>query len=132
MKYSIDKKEKYAVFQLAEENLNSMIAPELKSDLVVFANEGVRNLVFDMSNVQYVDSSGLSAILTANRLWKPLGSFVLTGITHPNVKKLIEISRLDSVLTIIPTVQESIEFIFMEELEREIKADAGDQAPSDV
>lgn len=132
MKYSIDKKEKYAVFQLAEENLNSIIAPELKSELVIFANEGVRNLVFDLTNVQYVDSSGLSAILTANRLWKPLGSFVLTGITHPNVKKLIEISRLDTVLTIIPTVQESIEFVFMEELEREIKADAGDQAPSDL
>lgn len=132
MKYSIDKKEKYAVFQLGEENLNSVIAPELKSELVIFANEGVRNMVFDMSNVQYVDSSGLSAILTANRLWKPLGSFVLTGITHPNVKKLIEISRLDTVLTIIPTVQESVEFVFMEELEREIKADAGDQAPSDL
>ena len=132
MKYSIDKKEKYAVFQLAEENLNSVIAPELKSELVIFANEGVRNMVFDLTNVQYVDSSGLSAILTANRLWKPLGSFVLTGITHPNVKKLIEISRLDTVLTIIPTVQESVEFIFMEELEREIKADAGDQAPSDL
>jgi anti-anti-sigma factor len=132
MKYSIDKKEKYAVFQLAEENLNSIIAPELKSELVIFANEGVRNLVFDLTNVQYVDSSGLSAILTANRLWKSLGSFVLTGITHPNVKKLIEISRLDTVLTIIPTVQESIEFVFMEELEREIKADAGDQAPSDL
>jgi anti-anti-sigma factor len=132
MKYSIDKKEKYAVFQLAEENLNSIIAPELKSELVIFANEGVRNLVFDLTNVQYVDSSGLSAILTANRLWKSLGSFVLTGITHPNVKKLIEISRLDTVLTIIPTVQESIEFVFMEELEREIKADNGDQAPSDL
>ncbi|MEL7221601.1 MAG: STAS domain-containing protein [Bacteroidota bacterium] len=130
MKYSIDKKEKYAVFQLAEENLNSVIAPELKSELVIFVNEGVRNLVFDLSNVQYVDSSGLSAILTANRLWKPIGSFVLTGITHPNVKKLIEISRLDTVLNIIPTVQESVEFVFMEELEREIKADASDQ-PTD-
>jgi len=131
MKYSIDKKEKYAVFQLTEENLNSIIAPQLKSELVIFANEGVRNMVFDLTNVQYVDSSGLSAILTANRLWKPLGTFVLTGIHHPSVKKLIEISRLDTVLTILPTVEESIEFIFMEELEREIKADDGGQAPGE-
>ena len=120
MKYSIDKKDKYAVFQLGEENLNSLIAPKLKSEMVIFANEGVKNMVFDLSQVQYVDSSGLSAILTANRLWKPRGSFVLTGIEHPSVKKLIEISRLDSVLTIIPTVEESVEFIFMEELEREL------------
>ena len=131
MKYSIDKTDKYAVFQLQEENLNSLLAPKLKSELVIFANEGVRNLIFDLSQVQYVDSSGLSAILTANRLWKPLGSFILTGVTHPSVKKLIEISRLDSVLTIIPTVAESTEYIFMEELEREINAEEGDQAPSD-
>ncbi|MEM1215468.1 MAG: STAS domain-containing protein, partial [Bacteroidota bacterium] len=112
-------------------NLNSLLAPKLKSELVIFANEGVRNLVFDLSNVMYVDSSGLSSILTANRLWKPLGSFVLTGIVHPSVKKLIEISRLNTVLNIIPTVEESVEFIFMEELEREINAEEGDQAPSD-
>lgn len=123
MKYAIDKKEKYAVFQLNEENLNSLLAPKLKSELVIFANEGVRNLVFDLSQVQYVDSSGLSAILTANRLWKPLGSFILTGIDHPSVRKLIEISRLDTVLTIIPSVQESVDFIHMEELERELNKD---------
>ena len=41
-------------------------------------------------------------------------------VAHPSVKKLIEISRLDSILSIIPTVEESVEFIFMEEMEREI------------
>ena len=30
MKYSIDKKDNYAVLQLQEENLNALIAPELK------------------------------------------------------------------------------------------------------
>lgn len=126
MKYVIDKKEQYAVFRLEEENLNSLLAPKLKSELVIIANEGVRNLIFDLSAVQYVDSSGLSVILTANRLWKPLGSFVLTGVENPNVKKLIEISRLDSVLTIIPTVQESIDYIFMEELERQLDSEGGE------
>jgi anti-sigma B factor antagonist len=126
MKYSVNKEEKYAVFQLQEDNLNSIIAPKLKSEFVILSNEGVKNLIFDLSEVRYVDSSGLSAILTANRLWKALGSFVLTGIVHPSVKKLIEISRLDTVLTIIPTVEESIEYVFMEEIEREIESEDED------
>lgn len=126
MKYSVNKEEKYAVFQLQEDNLNSIIAPKLKSEFVILSNEGVKNLIFDLSDVKYVDSSGLSAILTANRLWKALGSFVLTGIEHPSVKKLIEISRLDTVLTIIPTVEESIEYVFMEEIEREIESEDED------
>lgn len=127
MKYSIDKQEHYAVFSLEEENLNSLIAPKLKSEFVILANEGIKNLIFDLSDVRYVDSSGLSAILTADRLWKSLGSFILTGIEHPSVKKLIKISRLDSVLTIIPTVSESVDYIFMEEIEREFNTESDEE-----
>lgn len=123
MKYKIDKNEKYTVLSLEEKNLNSLLAPDLKSTFVILVNEGVENLILDLSEVAYVDSSGLSAILTADRLWKSIGSFILTGLTHPNVKKLIEISRLDTILTIIPTLEESIEYVFMEAMERELRAE---------
>lgn len=73
--------------------------------------------------MKYVDSSGLSAILTANRLWQGQGTFVLTGIKHPSVKKLIEISRLESIFKIIPTVEESIDFVYMEEIEKELTSE---------
>ena len=123
MKYSIDKQEKYALFNLDEENLNSNNAPNLKSEFVILKNEGIKNLILDLSAVKFVDSSGLSAILTANRLWQDGGSFIVTGIEHENVQKLITISRLETVLKIIPTVSESIDFVFMEELEKDLKSD---------
>lgn len=124
MKFSIDKDKdgRYAVIKLEEKNLNSIVAPDLKSEFVILANEGFNNLIFDLSAVEYIDSSGLSAILTANRLWKTMGSFILTEVSHPAVQKLIEISRLNSVLTILPTVSEAIDLIFMEEIERELNA----------
>jgi anti-anti-sigma factor len=74
-----------------------------------------------MSEVKYVDSSGLSAILTANRIWKDYGSFILTGIDHPSVEKLIKISRLDSILTIIPTLEEATDYAIMEDIERDLR-----------
>lgn len=123
MKFTLDKQEKHSLFQLDEENLNSLIAPGLKSEFVFLRNEGVKNLIFDLTDVQYVDSSGLSAILTANRLWKDYGSFILTGINHPAVDKLIKISRLETILTIIPTVKESIDYVLMDEIEKELKSD---------
>jgi anti-sigma B factor antagonist len=123
MKYTVDKNERYAVFTLQEGNLNSLIAPQLKSELVILSNEGVRNLIFDLSQVEFVDSSGLSAILTGHRLWQDDGLFILSGIQSPNIKRLIEISRLESVLTIIPTLQESIDYALMQELENELGAD---------
>ena len=120
MKFSVDKCDNYTVFSLLDETLNSMLAPNLKSELVLLSNEGVRNLILDLSQVKFVDSSGLSAILTGNRIWKDLGLFILAGATNPSVKKLIEISRLDSILTIIPTVSEAIDYTMLEELAREL------------
>ncbi len=123
MKYSIDQKEHYAIFSLEEENLNSLVAPELKSEFVVLSNKGVENLILDLSKVKFVDSSGLSAILTANRIWNALGMFILTEINHPSVKRLIEISRLDTVLKIIPTVSESTDYVTMSVIEKGLNDD---------
>jgi anti-sigma B factor antagonist len=124
MNHALEKFERYAVLRLEEKNLNSMIAPDLKSQFVQIAMDGVESLILDLSEVEYVDSSGLSAILTANRIWSDLnGSFVLTGLKSKNVEKLIEISRLDSILTIIPSVEESVDFVMMEALERDLNAD---------
>lgn len=120
MKYQVDKQDRYAIFSLEEKNLNSLIAPQLKSEFVFLRNEGVRNLIFDLGDVDFVDSSGLSSILTANRIWKDYGSFVMANIKSDSVNKLIEISKLDGILTIIPTVEEAIEFVFMEDLERDL------------
>lgn len=126
MKYSLNKEEKYTVFHLDEDNLNSILAPNLKSEFIFCKNEGVKNLIFDMSSVKYVDSSGLSSILTANRLWKDDGLFIVTGIVHGAVKKLIEISRLESILTIIPTLQEAFDYVEMEEIQNELGIEAED------
>ncbi len=120
MKFKIDKKDRYTILNLEEDNLNTLLAPELKSQFVIMRNEGVLNLILDLSSVKFVDSSGLSAILTANRLWSGEGTFVLTGVEHSAVKKLIEISRVNTVLTILPTLSESIDFVMMEEIEREL------------
>lgn len=122
MKYNIDKQDHYAVLTLEEDNLNSTIAPGLKSDFIFLNQEGIRNLILDLSFVKFVDSSGLSAILTAHRLWKDQGSFVIAGELQPMVTKLIEISRLDTILTILPSLSEAVDYIKMEEIERELKS----------
>ena len=47
------------------------------------------------------------------------GTFVLTGL-NDNVLRLLKISQLDTMLNIIPTIQESKDFVMMEELVREL------------
>lgn len=117
--YTIDKKEKYAQINLKDEKLDSHISPSLKSELVVLNSEGFKNIIIDLTETRYCDSSGLSAILVANRLCKNSGgTFVLSGLQR-SVMKLISISQLDTILNIAPTVSEAVDLLFMEEIERD-------------
>ena len=119
MKFSVDKQEKYCVFSLGDERLNSQIGPLLKSEMILLNAEGFRNIIFDMTAVKFVDSSGLSAILISDRLCKNAeGTFVLTGV-NDQVLRLLSISQLDSVLHITHTLQEAKDLILMEEIERD-------------
>ncbi|MCB0396494.1 MAG: STAS domain-containing protein [Flavobacteriales bacterium] len=121
MDLAVEVKDKYTLIRINAEKLNSQVAPQLKSQLVVSNGEGAKNLIMELSSTRYCDSSGLSAILVANRLCKNSGGcLVLTGL-QDTVMKLINISQLDSVLNILPTVDEAVDFIFMEEVEKDVK-----------
>jgi len=120
MNITIDKQEKYALLKIHEAKLTSVVAPELKAEIVVLHHEHFKNMIFDISEVQYCDSSGLSAILVGFRMCRDNnGTFVLTG-AQEHVKKLISISQLDSMLHQVPTVNEAVDLIFMEEVEKQI------------
>jgi len=105
MSFELERKQEYTLITIKGEKLDSSIAPALKSELVLLNADGVKFIVLDLHKVRYCDSSGLSAILVANRLCKnALGYFVITGLQDA-VKKLITISQLDAILNIAETRQ---------------------------
>jgi len=121
MKYTIDKQEKYTLLRLHEEKMDSSVAPNLKSEMVTLHAEGVLNIVLDLTEVKYTDSSGLSALLVGNRIFQEDGGiFILTRLSE-HTMKLIKISQLDSVLNILPSVEEAIDAVFMHEIEKDMK-----------
>jgi anti-sigma B factor antagonist len=111
MEFKIDKFENHTLIKVLEEKLDTHIAPTLKSELVLVSGNGEKNIVLDLGNCRYCDSSGLSAILVANRLCKNAnGTFVLTGLNDA-VERLITISQLDTVLNISNSLDEAVALI---------------------
>lgn len=120
MKFEIENKDKVVIVKTKVEKLDAIHAPELKSEMVMMNKNGTKNMILDMSETRYCDSSGLSAVLVANRLCRENnGTFVLCGL-QDSVEKLINISQLNSVLKITPTVNEAIDLVYMDEVERDI------------
>ncbi len=126
MKYAVDKQEKYSLIKLHENKLDTTLAPSLKSELITMHAEGVKNIILDLSEVKYTDSSGLSALLVGNRTFKQDGGiFVLASLSDHTIK-LIKISQLESVLNIVTSVEEAVDAIFMNEIESGLKNESGE------
>lgn len=111
MEFKIEKLDAHTLIQVMIDKLDTHIAPSLKSELVLIAGNGEKNIILDLNNCRYCDSSGLSAILVANRLCKNAnGTFVLSGL-QTAVERLITISQLDTVLNITTTIEEAAKII---------------------
>ena len=120
MNITIEKNEKYNLVKVNEEKLTSMVAPDLKAQILYLHTQEYKPMIIDMTNVQYCDSSGLSAILVGNRLCREANlNFILAGV-QDHVRKLITISQLTNVLSLIPTLNEAIDLVFMEDVEKQL------------
>jgi anti-sigma B factor antagonist len=122
MHFTLDKQEKYVVVRLHEEKLNTLIAAELKSELLLLNTQGYNHVIVDLSESMYCDSSGLSAILVGNRLSRNAnGLFVLTGLNDA-VLKLVQISHLDQVLNITNSLPDAIDVVTSGLADEELKS----------
>jgi len=111
MDFTVNQENGTAVVQVNVERLNASNAAGMKAELVLLNKNSVNNIIIDMSKAKYCDSSGLSAILVANRLCKDTnGKFVLCGL-QTNVQKLIEIAQLDKVLTLADNKKEALSLL---------------------
>ncbi len=118
MRYTLDKNEKYAVVKLHEQKLNTLISAELKSEILIISSQGYANMILDLAETQYCDSSGLSAILVGNRVCRNAGgNFILTNLSDA-VKKLISISQLDQVLNITSSVNDAVKTLSADEVKK--------------
>jgi anti-anti-sigma factor len=108
MDFKVEQQPNYTLIHVLHEKLDTHVAPNLKSELVLISGNGEKNIILDLGKCRYCDSSGLSSILVANRLCKNAGgTFVLTGLNDA-VERLITISQLDTVLNITNNVEEAI------------------------
>src|SRR4026207_2207625 len=87
-----------------EGEIDLHISPRITTTLNAALKVKPRNLVIDMGNVSYIDSSGLAVLIEAmQKVEKYGGKFALAGLQE-NVKPIFEIARLDQVFPIYPDV----------------------------
>lgn len=80
-----------------EGRLDTSTAPSLEAELG--ALDGVNEMVFDFSGLEYVSSAGLRVILATQKTMSKKGGLVLTGVSDA-VMEVFEITGFADILTI--------------------------------
>jgi anti-sigma B factor antagonist len=102
-----------AVITCNMDKLTALNSPELKDTLLVLNKKGINNIILNLAPTKYCDSSGLSAILSGNRMCKDTnGKFILCGL-QPSVFKVIQIAQLDKVLLLSDTEDQALKALEM-------------------
>ena len=78
--------------------LDTQTAPELENELDATLS-GLKELTFDMTNLEYVSSAGLRVILKAQKAMNAQGSMKLTGV-NDSIMEVFDITGFLDILTL--------------------------------
>jgi anti-anti-sigma factor len=100
------------VFKLNEKRFDTNISGLVKGEFTILLKvEGINKLIIDLSEVETCDSSGLSALLVANRILQANEGKIRLVAPSEKVHTLIKITQLDRVLPVCDTVDDAFEEI---------------------
>jgi len=101
MSFTLENLEHVSIITVENEKLNFENAPNLKTQIIQSANEDQFSpLIIDLKNVTFADSSGLSALLLAQRTYRDSDRPFVICCVGERVMKLLEISHLHTVFQI--------------------------------
>jgi anti-anti-sigma factor len=84
--------------------IDIVTAPDFKARLMMVIDRGARRVVVDLSAVPFMDSSGLNALITAQRRASATGAVVALAGMDPNLRKVLELTGLHEVFAIYDSV----------------------------
>ncbi len=90
-----------------ESRIDAASAIAFKDTMRDLSEDGPERVILDLANVDFVDSSGLGAIVAAMKLLGPERRLELAALS-PTVEKVFRLTRMDSVFTIHASASEAV------------------------
>ena len=95
------------VLGVVESRLDSKNGAELKQAMTDVVSRGHRRVLMDLTQVGFIDSTGLGALVTCLKLLGKHGELALCGLSDP-VLSLIRLTRMDRVFHTYPSRAEGL------------------------
>ncbi len=93
--------------QVMEDRIDAATAIQFKERMRDVTSADSPRVVLDLARVQFLDSSGLGAIVAVKKLLGPDRVLELSGLSAP-VEKVFRLTRMDTVFTIHSTLDAAV------------------------
>lgn len=95
------------VVRVGEDRLDAAIALRFKDRMREVTIQPAARVILDMSQVTFLDSSGLGALVAVMKFLAPTRRLELVGL-KPNVEKVLHLTRMDTVFRIHPDIESAV------------------------
>ena len=126
MNYTIEKNEQYALVRLTETAFADSVAADFETLGRGLFREGYSNIIIDMVPVQSVDQTGAITLRKINRQCTNEEGLLIVVTKDDDLIEFLDKVNLSD-LTILPTVEEAVDAIFMNELENDFRSEEDDE-----
>ena len=96
------------VVTVLDSRIDAAVAVRFKNRMMELASTPSVRVVLDLSHVEFLDSSGLGAVVGSMKQLGRARKLDLAGLT-PTVEKVFRITRMDRVFRVFPNNQAAIE-----------------------
>jgi len=108
MKLEIEDRDGARLVAVKEDRIDAAVAIRFKDSMAEAAMDAPSRVILDLSQVAFLDSSGLGAVVATMKLLGSERKLELAGLT-PTVEKVFRLTRMDSIFTIYPTPDDALE-----------------------
>ena len=105
MGWNITKQDKLLKVEV-DGRLVAAVAPELREDILSQMEDGT-NVLFDLSSMVHIDSSGLGVLVQILQKAKAGGGKVVLAALQSGPKIVFDITKVSRVFEIVPTVEDA-------------------------
>jgi anti-sigma B factor antagonist len=83
-------------------------APEFHASLSDLIGQGPEVIMVDLSEVSFIDSTGLGVLVGAEKEMRQAGQDLRLVVTQPQITRLLELTGLDEVFTVVASTDDSV------------------------
>ncbi|MBV1925682.1 MAG: STAS domain-containing protein [Rhodobacteraceae bacterium] len=95
------------IISISDSRIDAAMAIQFKQDMRAETDGGPDRVVLDLSAVDFVDSSGLGAIVASLKQMGAGRRLDLAGLT-PTVDKVFRLTRMDTVFKLFPSLDDAL------------------------